>query len=96
MELKVKDFSEVALNIIESLRLADGLKKEEVDKLYLLFDFICKVYKGKECVPKEIVYAIIVLRDNVQGALQYYSGRDSDAITTLSSKIDLYMEDLLA
>lgn len=76
MNNEFHNFNEIAMDVVKKIRFADVLDKTLVDKLYMSLDNIFIIYKTEVLVPKTLVYNILVLHDNLEGALNYYSGED--------------------
>lgn len=95
MNNEFHNFNEIAMDVVKKIRFADVLDKTLVDKLYMSLDNIFIIYKTEVLVPKTLVYNILVLHDNLEGALNYYSGEDKKAMANINSKVNQYIEKIL-
>ncbi|MEB5695212.1 hypothetical protein MXM31_03280 [Klebsiella aerogenes] len=95
MNNEFHNFNEIAMDVVKKIRFADVLDKTLVDKLYMSLDNIFIIYKTEVLVPKTLVYNILVLHDNLEGALNYYSGEDRKAMANINSKVNQYIEKIL-
>ncbi|EOI5727215.1 hypothetical protein ACMS09_000607 [Cronobacter malonaticus] len=86
------DFNEVIINVVEKIRLADELDETIINRLYESLDKISTVYESEEVIPKLLAYNLLVLHDNLEGALGFYSGEDEIKISNISSRINEYIE----
>lgn len=92
--MKEEQLNETIMNLVEQIRLADDLDKSQINNLYSLLNQFCDEYQHKKLVPKDAIYCLIVLRDNLEGALKHAKGDDLKNISEISSKVDSYIERL--
>jgi len=92
MSEKFSSLNEAIMNLVEKIRLADDLNKEDIDDLYFQLEKFCDLYEGEEVVPKETAYGLFVLHDNLEGALKHTSGSDLKLISNVNSKVNEYIE----
>ncbi|WP_426726480.1 hypothetical protein DOX57_003520 [Cronobacter dublinensis] len=86
------DFNEVIIDVVEKIRLADELDETIINSLYESLDKVSTVYESEEFIPKLLAYNLLVLHDNLEGALGFYSGEDKIKISKINSRINEYIE----
>ncbi|EOC1003786.1 hypothetical protein ACI08W_004430 [Cronobacter sakazakii] len=86
------DFNEVIIDVVEKIRLADELDETTINRLYESLDKVSTVYESEEFTPKLLAYDLLVLHDNLEGALECYSGEDEVKISKINSRIKEYIE----
>ncbi|EKY3225544.1 hypothetical protein ACVS9Z_003683 [Cronobacter dublinensis] len=86
------DFNEVIIDVVEKIRLADELDETIINSLYESLDKVSTVYESEEFIPKLLAYNLLVLHDNLEGALGFYSGEDKIKISNINSRINEYIE----
>lgn len=86
------DFNEVIIDAVEKIRLAQELDETTINRLYESLDKVSNVYESQEVIPKLLAYNLLVLHDNLEGALGYYSGEDKIKISKINSRINEYIE----
>ncbi|ECC9617862.1 TPA: hypothetical protein ACIVO2_003845, partial [Salmonella enterica subsp. enterica serovar Chailey] len=67
-------FNETIIDVVEMIRLADDLDTNLIDKLYMSLDKVIIDYQSTSLIPKLLAYDLLVLHDNLEGALKFYSG----------------------
>ncbi|EED2912316.1 hypothetical protein QE53_003381, partial [Salmonella enterica subsp. enterica] len=68
-------FNETIIDVVEMIRLADDLDTNLIDKLYMSLDKVIIDYQSTSLIPKLLAYDLLVLHDNLEGALKFYSGK---------------------
>ena len=91
----IQKFESISQDIVESLRLGDGLIGKSFIECQQLLESIVRQLEGETQLPKNLAYAIQVLRDNFIGALSSYSGTEREAIARANSYLDEAIERLL-
>ncbi|EOC0095723.1 hypothetical protein ACI0YT_003741 [Cronobacter dublinensis] len=86
------DFNEVIIDVVEKIRLADELDETIINSLYESLDKVSTVYESEEFIPKLLAYNLLVLHDNLEGALGFYCGEDKIKISNINSRINEYIE----
>ncbi|EAA8475718.1 hypothetical protein GBE28_21700 [Salmonella enterica] len=86
------DFNEIIIDVVERIRLADELDENLINRLYESLDKAVIAYENEESIPKLLAYDLLVLHDNLEGALRFYSGEDKIKISDINSKINKYIE----
>ncbi|EGT5713631.1 hypothetical protein AGJ35_21620 [Cronobacter dublinensis subsp. dublinensis] len=86
------DFNEVIIDVVEKIRLADELDETIINSLYESLDKVSTVYESEEFIPKLLAYNLLVLHDNLEGSLGFYSGEDKIKISNINSRINEYIE----
>ncbi|EDZ2676973.1 hypothetical protein GQ900_004052, partial [Salmonella enterica subsp. enterica serovar Adelaide] len=66
-------FNETIIDVVEMIRLADDLDTNLIDKLYMSLDKVIIDYQSTSLIPKLLAYDLLVLHDNLEGALKFYS-----------------------
>lgn len=89
------DFSKTIIDVVEMIRLADDLDKDLIDKLYMSLDKVIINYQSTTLIPKLLAYDLLVLHDNLEGSLRFYSGKDGKYISEVNSKVSEYIEKIL-
>jgi hypothetical protein len=90
-----KNFEEVSLAIVESIRLGNGLNEDLFQRLKKAIDNLKCKYAGLESMPKYTYYCIQTLRDNIIGTLNSRDKKEHEILTKYSSFIDQNIEELL-
>lgn len=85
-------FNETIIDVVEMIRLADDLDTNLIDKLYMSLDKVIIDYQSTSLIPKLLAYDLLVLHDNLEGALKFYSGKDDKYISEVNSKVNEYIE----
>ncbi|EBI6015157.1 hypothetical protein RO070_002640 [Salmonella enterica] len=85
-------FNETIIDVVEMIRLADDLDTNLIDKLYMSLDKVIIDYQSTSLIPKLLAYDLLVLHDNLEGALKIYSGKDNKYISEVNSKVNEYIE----
>ncbi|EBK8089301.1 hypothetical protein HP215_003611, partial [Salmonella enterica subsp. enterica serovar Hadar] len=62
-------FNETIIDVVEMIRLADDLDTNLIDKLYMSLDKVIIDYQSTSLIPKLLAYDLLVLHDNLEGAL---------------------------
>ncbi|EHK0926223.1 hypothetical protein J7H67_002925 [Escherichia coli] len=52
-------------------------------------------YQSASLIPKLLAYDLLVLHDNLEGSLKFYSGKDNEYISGVNSKVSEYIEKIL-
>ncbi|EAQ1686717.1 hypothetical protein DOW35_20820, partial [Salmonella enterica subsp. enterica serovar Concord] len=65
-------FNETIIDVVEMIRLADDLDTNLIDKLYMSLDKVIIDYQSTSLIPKLLAYDLLVLHDNLEGALKFY------------------------
>ncbi|ELY4664771.1 MULTISPECIES: hypothetical protein [Cronobacter] len=86
------DFNEVIIDVVEKIRLADELDEGIINRLYESLDKASAFYESEEFIPKLLAYDLLVLHDNLEGALGVYSGDDKIKISNINTRINEYIE----
>ncbi|ELY2857130.1 hypothetical protein SMX71_004235 [Cronobacter dublinensis] len=86
------DFNELIIDVVEKIRLADELDEGMINRLYESLDKASAFYEGEQFIPKLLAYDLLVLHDNLEGALGSYSGDDKVKISNINSRINDYIE----
>lgn len=94
MENSVAHINALILDIVENVRLANIPGKDTVEELYRALDAFYAAYKDNSLLPKSVAWALFVLRDNLEGALEYASGEDARALAGMSSAVNRYIEQI--
>jgi len=92
--MKQSSFEAIADEIIVSVRSAEGLSNSQLKRLLSILHEELKCWTALDAIPKSKVYALIILRDNIIGARNYYK-KDDETMNNLckaESEIDLFME----
>lgn len=95
MNNNIEIFKELVIQVVEKLRFVEKLSGDLVNELYSVFDKICREYEGKESIPKSIVFDVLTLHDNLEGALNHYPEDQQAYIASINSKISIFIERLL-
>ncbi|EBU2621708.1 hypothetical protein ZD54_004712, partial [Salmonella enterica subsp. enterica] len=64
-------FNETIIDVVEMIRLADDLDTNLIDKLYMSLDKVIIDYQSTSLIPKLLAYDLLVLHDNLEGALKF-------------------------
>jgi len=89
-------FESVVETTIVSLRTANGLGAGQLDVLLLALDRERRHWRSLQAIPKPLVHALIVLRDNVVGARNHYRDTETlDRISQAESAIERFIDDTL-
>jgi hypothetical protein len=88
-------FAEKVEDVIFALRNADGLQQADWSECLRLFEEIAHAHKDSSSLPKELVSAVQVLRDNLVGALSDYKSRERAAIVQANAAFESRWETLL-
>lgn len=91
----IQGFENVAQEIVEAIRLGDGLRDDSVLTCEQLLESLIKRFEGESAIPKRLAYALQVLRDNLIGGLSAYKGSERDRIAKANSYLDGAIERLL-
>lgn len=84
-----------SIQIVESLRLANGINETLSEYFVELLEEIYQQYSKSTNISKSIIFNLITVRDNLIGSLNYYSGENKIRISNLNSQLDLYLEKIL-
>lgn len=90
--VEVENYS---IQIVESLRLANGINETLSEYFVELLEEIYQQYSKSTNISKSIIFNLITVRDNLIGSLNYYSGENKIRISNLNSQLDLYLEKIL-
>ncbi|ARX35437.1 MULTISPECIES: hypothetical protein [Proteus] len=89
------DFNRTIIDVVEMIRLADDLDANIIDRLYMSLDKVMTDYQSTSLIPKLLAYDLLVLHDNLEGSLKFYSGKDNEYISGVNSKVSEYIEKIL-
>ncbi|PWD56528.1 hypothetical protein [Pectobacterium parmentieri] len=89
------DFNEIIIDVVEMIRLADDLDTNLIDKLYIALDKVIADYQKESLIPKLLAYDLLILHDNLEGAVNFYSGEEGEYISSINSKVSEYIEKIL-
>ncbi|OCG00869.1 hypothetical protein [Gilliamella sp. wkB112] len=84
-----------SIQIVESLRLANGINETLSEYFVELLEEIYQQYSKSTNISKSIIFNLITVRDNLIGSLNYYSGENKIRISNLNSQLELYLEKIL-
>lgn len=91
---QVKKFTDLITSFILTLRSMDGIDNELICTLYKTLEDIQMSYRDTNLIDKEIAYGLLVLHDNLQGALLSWPNDDQNRISEISSRVDSYIENI--
>jgi hypothetical protein len=89
------DINDFIISIVEKLRFAEKSDQNCVNHLYDLLDQITVNYTQQSDIPKQLAYSLLVLHDNLEGALNYYHGDELAYLSGINSRINGYIEKIL-
>jgi hypothetical protein len=92
MKIINSDVHEKIISVIEKIRLQDKLDEKTINDLYTSLDEMVTNYKEKDLISKELAYNLLVLHDNLEGALKFGSYEDMKYISNINSKVSEYIE----
>lgn len=95
MKKLLVEIENCSIQIVESLRLANGINETLSEYFVELLEEICQQYAKSTNISKSIIFNLITVRDNLIGSLNYYSGENKIRISNLNSQLDLYLEKIL-
>ena len=92
MKIINSDVNEKIIGVVEKIRLLDKLDEQTMNDLYTSLDEMVTNYKEKNFISKELAYNLLVLHDNLEGALNFGSYEDMEYISNINSKVSEYIE----
>ena len=92
MKIMNSDINEKIINVVEKIRLLDKLDEKTINDLYTSLDEMVTNYKEKKFISKELAYNLLVLHDNLEGALKLVSYEDMKYLSNINSKVSEYIE----
>lgn len=95
MKKLLVEIENCSIQIVESLRLANGINETLSEYFVELLEEIYQQYSKSTNISKSIIFNLITVRDNLIGSLNYYSGENKIRISNLNSQLDLYLEKIL-
>lgn len=89
-------FDGIAQEVVLSLRSAEGLGSALLDKLSDVLDEQLPIWRNARHLDKTNAYALVVLRDNIFGAMRQYTDPETlDRIAVAARRVENFMEQAL-
>ena len=89
-------FDHIAGEVVLSLRLAEGLSDALLDTLSKVLDEQLPSWRKAHHIDKADAYALILLRDNLIGAIRQYADRDTRGrIEIAARQVEAFTEQAL-
>ncbi|MFQ0970357.1 hypothetical protein [Gilliamella sp. BG1] len=92
MNIINSDVNEKIIDVVGKIRLLNKLDEKTMNDLYSSLDEMVTNYKEKDFISKELAYNLLVLHDNLEGALKFGSYEDIKYISNINSKVSEYIE----
>lgn len=92
MKIINSDINKKIINVVEKIRLLDKLDEKTINDLYTSLDEMVTNYKEKKFISKELAYNLLVLHDNLEGALKLVSYENMKYLSNINSKVNEYIE----
>ncbi|HCO4392369.1 TPA: hypothetical protein N8Q04_000892 [Escherichia fergusonii] len=91
---QVDKFTDLIASYILTFRTMDSIDNELICALYKTLEDIQLLYCDSNLIDKEIAYGLLVLHDNLQGAMLSCQNDDNVFISEIISKVDSYIENI--
>jgi hypothetical protein len=92
----INEFEELAMTIIEKVRLGDGLDRDEFEKFIDQASKIVNLYLNKDYAPKRFFYGIWLVHENLLSSAENYQKNLSDEIKIAAGRLENFFEQTFA
>jgi uncharacterized membrane protein (DUF2068 family) len=90
IESVILDFCESSADVVVALRDANGLNQVAFDRSIALLEEL--LARCPESIPRKIIPDLLILRDNLIGAVEAYRGDERKVISHANSRLEQCLE----